>query len=473
MEIVETSANLPSVKEETSANLPSVKDSYLIKTHGIKDKRGTVAMAYVMLGISYIIPWAVFSTASPFYTGFKLTWVSYSTYANDTEALSRLEEYRGFFINYLGIVVQIPNLSGAIINLLFINESDSRPRIIWCLLGVICCNLILMVLALSDSRKWVEINILMTWVVVMLLGGSGGLLTSFVWGSSGDFRGLEIWINLGTSICGVLTALFSILSKVYATNSKQSSEEESSTAVVGELTPKQEENTALMYFMLSLVVCCITHVLYGMLRYNKYYRTIHREVVLKKEIVKKSCKEEVLKLKPVFKATWRLQIQLFYMTTVSLACNPNLQLGIQHQPDFPAKLQIYYYDILCFLTFYLSSMIGNFVTLKVKCPGPRTIVIPVVLRTLFVPILMFCNYMPEKRRTPVLFHHDSIHGITSFMLGFSNGYLLTRLMEHIAQKSIADGLNIGLAMKLGAVMILSGVLMGVLVGLMLAKFAVM
>ena len=95
----------------TSANLSSVKESDLIKTHGIKDKCGTVAMAYVMLGISYIIPWAVFSTASPFYTGFKLTWVSYSTYANDTEALSRLEEYRGFFINYLGIVVQIPNLS--------------------------------------------------------------------------------------------------------------------------------------------------------------------------------------------------------------------------------------------------------------------------------------------------------------------------------------------------------------------------
>jgi len=455
----------------TSANLSSVKESDLIKTHGIKDKRGTVAMSYVMLGISYILPWIMFSTATLFYTDFKLTYVS-NSYAKDTVACARLEEYREFFINYLGIVVHIPNMSATIISLLFINDSDSRPRIILCLGGVICCNLILIVLALSDSRKWAEINILITWVAVMLLGGAGGFLMSFVWGSSGDFRGLEIWINLGTSLCGILAALFSILSKVYATNSKHISEE-SSTAVVEKLTPEQNENTALMYFMMSLVVCCITHVLYGTLRYNKYYRTIHREVVLKKEIVKKSCKEEVLKLKPVFKGTWRLQIQLFYLLTVTLACFPGLQLGIEPQPDFPAKLKIYYMDIICFLTFNISSMIGNFVTLKVKCPGPRTIVMPVVLRTLFVPILLFCNYRPQERHTPVLFHHDSIHGITSCMLGFSNGYLITRLMEHIAQKSNADGLNIGLAMKLGSVMIVSGVLMGVLVGLMLAKFAIL
>ena len=46
-------------------------------------------------------------------------------------------------------------------------------------------------------------------------------------------------------------------------------------------------------------------------------------------------------------------------------------------------------------------------------------------------------------------------------------------MEQVAQKSINDGLNIGLAMKLGSVMILSGVCMGVLVGLLLAKVAIL
>ena len=54
--------------------------------------------------------------------------------------------------------------------------------------------------------------------------------------------------------------------------------------------------------------------------------------------------------------------------------------------------EVYYLDIVCFLTFNVAGMMGNFVTLKVKCPGPGTIWIPVVLRTLFIPFLMFCNY---------------------------------------------------------------------------------
>ena len=115
-------------------------------------------------------------------------------------------------------------------------------------------------------------------------------------------------------------------------------------------------------------------------------------------------------------------------------------------------------------------MVGNFASFKWKHPGPRHIWIVVVLPTLFVPFLMFCNYKPDVRRTPVFFHHDAFHGVTSALIGFSNGYLLTLLMEQIAKKSADEGLNVGQAMALGTVMILSGVLVGVLFGLMLAKF---
>ena len=62
----------------------------------------------------------------------------------------------------------------------------------------------------------------------------------------------------------------------------------------------------------------------------------------------------------------------------------------KRQPSFPAPL--YYYEIVCFLTFNVASMIGNFVTLKAKCPGPGKVWIVVVLRTFFIPIFMFCNY---------------------------------------------------------------------------------
>ena len=94
----------------TSADLSSAAESELIKTHALKDRGKVVAMAYFMLGIAFIMPWTMFSTATTFYTDFKLSLLSPS-FKNDTSALSRITEYRSFFINYLGIVVQIPNLS--------------------------------------------------------------------------------------------------------------------------------------------------------------------------------------------------------------------------------------------------------------------------------------------------------------------------------------------------------------------------
>ena len=44
-------------------------------------------------------------------------------------------------------------------------------------------------------------------------------------------------------------------------------------------------------------------------------------------------------------------------------------------------------------------------------------------------------------------------------------------MEQIAGKSIDEGLDVELAMKLGSAMINGGITLGVFLGLMLAKFA--
>ena len=67
-------------------------------------------MTFLMLGLALIAPWVIFTTASPFYTDFKLYWLDPS-FSNASASIARLEEYRGFFINYLGIVVQAPNLA--------------------------------------------------------------------------------------------------------------------------------------------------------------------------------------------------------------------------------------------------------------------------------------------------------------------------------------------------------------------------
>ena len=88
---------------------------------------------------------------------------------------------------------------------------------------------------------------------------------------------------------------------------------------------------------------------------------------------------------------------------------------------------------------------------------------------------MFCNFKPDERNTPVLFKGDPtadiIHGVLSALSGWSNGYLLPLLMGKLAEKSMKERLDVGLAMKLGAVMINGGVALGIFLGMMLVKLA--
>ena len=96
------------------------------------------------------------------------------------------------------------------------------------------------------------------------------------------------------------------------------------------LKPQEQYDVALMYFMACLIISCASWVLFGSLRCNKFYRTIYWEA-LSKEIQKKSIKDEVAKLKAVFKKAWRLQICVLYTLIITITCFPALQLEIRPQ----------------------------------------------------------------------------------------------------------------------------------------------
>ena len=110
--------NAPAPNEEevnvvsrfASANLSSSRETAIIERHQIRDRFKVVAISYLLLGIGYILPWVVTTTATPYYTGFKLSWLS-PTLAKEKGLLGSLHEYKDFFIHYLGIVVQVPNIA--------------------------------------------------------------------------------------------------------------------------------------------------------------------------------------------------------------------------------------------------------------------------------------------------------------------------------------------------------------------------
>jgi len=48
--------------------------------------------------------------------------------------------------------------------------------------------------------------------------------------------------------------------------------------------------------------------------------------------------------------------------------------------------------------------------------------LPVLLRVVFIPFFMFCNFKPEKRTLPVLFGNDYLYCFVGIVMALTSGY---------------------------------------------------
>ena len=65
-------------------------------------------------------------------------------------------------------------------------------------------------------------------------------------------------------------------------------------------------------------------------------------------------------------------------------------------------------------------MISNF-----NCqPSAERLIIPVLLRALFIPFFLLCNYRPAgvERLWPVLFHWDGVFWLGAGLFALTGGY---------------------------------------------------
>ena len=86
----------------------------------------------------------------------------------------------------------------------------------------------------------------------------------------------------------------------------------------------------------------------------------------------------------------------------------------------------FFTPVTTFLLFNLMALIGNLLTTNgLPIPGPKRLWIPVCLRFLLLPAMLFCNYRPSTRVLPVLIRSDWLYSLLSALQGLSNGYLLS------------------------------------------------
>lgn len=163
------------------------------------------------------------------------------------------------------------------------------------------------------------------------------------------------------------------------------------------------------------------------------------------------------KYRYILRKSW-VQLLNIILIYVSTFCTfPTIQAGILPVGNLISVK--FFAPIFCFLFYNLFSTIGNFVAERVLLPKANGVIYCVLLRFIFIPFFMLCNFLPDKRVWPILINSDAIYALGAILVSFTNGYLSSLTMMY-APKCVPPAYASTAAMLASAAVII-GILIGV------------
>ncbi|CAD6199702.1 unnamed protein product [Caenorhabditis auriculariae] len=330
-----------------------------------KDSYYLVYLIFLLHGVGMLMSWNMFITIAPQY--YQDYW-----FTVDGNATS----YANSFMSIIGVTSQIPNVGVMIVNTFavvigWMMLRIVAPLIVNCFLIALIVAFVIFVTPNDNDRGWFYA---VTLTIVMLMNLANGIYQNSVYGIVADFP--DNYINsliIGNNLCGVFTSLMSILTTL--------------------ASPNDVQLNALLYFSISLfvmIVCLVS--LYVLVKLPFYHH--HMALGLEARLADESENPSVGQFFQCFKYCW---VQLFN----------NFYVYFKYAKDHSVLPDDLYYGINTFLNFNLFAWIGSTAANYVQIPSAKFLWIPVVLRTLFIPFFMFCNYRPDgQRKWPVFFESE-------------------------------------------------------------------
>ncbi|VDN59072.1 unnamed protein product [Dracunculus medinensis] len=410
-----------------------------------KDYYNIVYLITMLHGIGILIPWNMFITIAPSY------FVGYKLLITDSDGVKHETKYSLNFFSYIGVCSQLPNLLLSFLNIFVQIKGGLQRRIIVSLIviGTLC--LITVIFALIDTSSMVAAFFFITIFTVVLLNAATGIYQNSLYGIVASFPPrFTNAIVLGNNVCGLFVSIVNIITLV-ASNSIQ--------------------NAAVAYFSIALftiIACFVSFIMLPkfvsgcdvfsslgldcQLRYlESFLLEFYNYYIAKSEI--ESLDEDLINKNQtkwqiycaVLKKIWVQCFNVFFVFFVTLAIFPAIMADVRLWRsdgvyDFFIP-EFLFTPITTFLLFNTLASIGSAFASFVQWPSPRYLVIPVVLRLLLLPAMMFCNYRPNLRTWPVLITNEYIYFALGLVMSFTCGYFSSLAMMYaprLVEKSKAS-----------------------------------
>ncbi|XP_021968310.1 equilibrative nucleoside transporter 3 isoform X2 [Folsomia candida] len=404
------------------------------------DRFNIVYLILIIHGVGTLMPWNMFITAKAYFVDYKL-----SKGYTGTES-----EYANNFMPYLGFASQIPNVFFNWLNIFIQIGGSLKTRIVWSIVVEVILFIFTIVLAMLDTSAFPGLFFWMTMGSVVIINMAGGIFQNSVYGIAAklDYSGAVV---LGSNISGTFTSIINLISLA---------------------TAPSERTAAIYYFITALFILLTCFDTYFALPLNKFYR--YHELMSAKEQESKRSVGHVGQKTPymaILKKCFPQCINVFLVFFVTLTIFPTVHSDIQMVDSnfiIPAK---YFVGVTCFLTFNFFAMVGNMIPALVQWPGPKYLWIAVVLRFLFIPFFILCNYQPlghDRVFLPDFMFGDWTYWIGGVLLGLTSGYFSSLSMMYCPRT--VENEHAPIAGMFAAAFLITGIFAGINFSILIPKF---
>ncbi|KAK6750912.1 hypothetical protein RB195_002714 [Necator americanus] len=347
-----------------------------------------------------LMSWNMFITIAPqYYVDY---WFTVDGNATD---------YAESFMSVIGVTSQIPNVGVMFINMAITVAGSMMmriavPLVINCCLVMVIILLVIFVQPSDNDRNWFYI---VTLIIIMLMNLCNGVYQNSIYGVVADFPdNYPNSLIIGNNLCGIFTSVMSIFTTI--------------------VSPNDIMLNALLYFSISLgvlVICGLSLIVLVKLPYYNYIMGIGERARQDDDAERPNLRQYL----ECFSYCWVQLFNNFFVYFVTLIIFPAMmsETPFYRQPGepwgsvFPENL---YFAINTFLNFNVFASLGSLSANYVQFPKPPFLWIPVVLRLLFIPFFMFCNYQPagKNRTLPVFFKNEWWFTIAGSVMAYTCGY---------------------------------------------------
>lgn len=385
------------------------------------DKYQLVCIGFSILGITTLLPWNFFITATEYWM-YKFRDTDDGTYDYHEPHTSQRNQLQTFFTSYLAVAANIPFLLSMILSMLYGHRFSQKRRLY--------ISLIIMLVVFATTTLFVGINtdsyqnvfFAITMFMVFLINIFSALFQASMFGIAASFpkRFMHALVN-GQAVAGLLAVTIQILSM---------------------LNNSGPIKSGLWYFLTSTIFLALAIFCYWLMDndYSRYY-LVHLPEDLQ---ISGNLPETLIRSKAdildVLKSSWQLVLVVIIAFWSTLAVYPGVcVLVAPTHPNTSFLTGRFFTPIVTFLLYNCGDLAGRLTSAFLPFPVAKknTLLGITIVRVIIPFMIIFCNVIP-RHHTSVWFTSDLYYPIFNVATALTQGYTFSSAMVMASTNSARE-----------------------------------